>query len=70
MKDRRSKRAMFAITLIICATMYAVAATQQMTEEQFAAEMAQALEQDRLDQELADAMVIEARYRAAKGVGE
>lgn len=69
MTDRRSKLTMFTVTLIICASMYAVAATQQMAEEQFEKEMKLALQEDRESETLAQALFEESRGRwAAKGV--
>lgn len=69
MTNRRSKLCMFAVTIIICACMYAVAAVEQMTEEQMAAEMTQALQEDRESATLAQALFEEGRGRwAAKGV--
>jgi hypothetical protein len=55
---------MFTVTLIICASMYAVVATQQMTEEQRAKKAKLAMQEDRESATLAQALFEEARYRA------
>lgn len=64
MGKTRSVIFMALITFLVGGTMYGVAAREEMTEERLAAEMTQALQEDREAQTLAAALFAESHYRA------
>lgn len=64
MKRTRSITFMAVFLFVVSATMYCIASHEAMTEKQLATEMTKALEEDREAATLADALKIEAHYRA------
>lgn len=68
MNKTRSITVMAAVTILIGTAMYGVAAHEEMTEEKLAAQVKQAIEEDREAKTLAAALFAESHYRARVGV--